>query len=69
MLPPKEIQLFKKAFIGNELSLDNLIILKNCLFEFRDQESEDTLSIFIDEKIASLKSNILITQSREEDFL
>ena len=55
----KEIELFKKCFIDDELSAENLIIVKNSLFELRDNQSEKILAEYIDEKLSLLSNNEL----------
>lgn len=53
----KEIELFKRCFIDNELSIENLIIVKNSLFELRDKQAEQILAEYIDEKLSLLSNN------------
>jgi hypothetical protein len=54
MLPNKEVELFKQSFINNESSGVNLIAIKNCLFELKDEHAEAILSEYIDKKISLL---------------
>ncbi len=51
MLTDENIELFKTCFIDNQSSIEDLILVKDSLIEFRDKEIENILAEYIDEKL------------------